>query len=102
MTNEEMAEEYASSATSDRGYYYEGLKEGFFDGLITGRPKWHKVADGDLPKYDVLGDSVSITVLNQNGNKVFYNFLEKVWKLEASNKISKVIAWCEIPKYTEK
>ena len=28
----------------------KGYKEGFLAGLKTGRPQWHKVADGDLPK----------------------------------------------------
>jgi hypothetical protein len=36
MTDEAMAEEYASSYTNDRGYYYEGLKEGFLAGLKAG------------------------------------------------------------------
>lgn len=29
-----------------------GYKDGFLAGLKAGRPQWHKVADGDLPKDD--------------------------------------------------
>lgn len=36
MIDKAMAEEYASSYTNDRGYYYEGLKEGFLAGLKAG------------------------------------------------------------------
>lgn len=58
MTDEEMAEEYASSYTNDRGYYYEGLKEGFLTGLKVGRPKWHDLRENpnDLPTGEVNPD----------------------------------------------
>ena len=53
MTDEEKAEEYAienwewyEAGQKD----YEALKQAFLAGLKAGRPKWHKVADGDLPK----------------------------------------------------
>ena len=30
--------------------YEEGLRDGFLEGLKAGRPQWHYVEDGDLPK----------------------------------------------------
>ena len=56
MKDEEMAEEYANGyATPDlecsfRAHMFEASKDGFLAGLKAGRPQWHKVADGDLPK----------------------------------------------------
>lgn len=94
MTDKEMAEEYASSSTSDRGYYYEGLKEGFLDGLKAGGPKWHKVVDGDLP------DNTD-NVLSDKGVIVYYNFTHACWVDErASAEIDDVVAWCEIPQFS--
>lgn len=109
MTDEEMAEEslisYKKLPKWNGKIFMKDeetcFNDGFLAGLNAGRLKWHKVIDGDLPKDDILADDVSITVLNQNGNKVFYNFLEKVWKLESNNKISKTIAWCKIPSFME-
>ena len=57
MKDEEMAEEY----TAKNGFgsdcnnltSYDANKEieqAFLAGLKEGRPQWHKVADGDLPK----------------------------------------------------
>lgn len=96
MTDEEMAEEYASSSTSDRGYYYEGLKEGFLDGLKAGRPKWHKVADGDLPK-----DEAEYLVIFES-DRTRYTGLEIYYPdTEEWSTICNIIAWCEIPKFEE-
>ena len=95
MTDEELVEEYVSSSTSDRGYYYEGLKEGFFAGLKAGRPKWHKVVDGDLPKHEV-----NVLVLHsvQCIDIAHYNYDYKEWHF-ADSIVRDVTAWCEIPKY---
>ncbi len=92
MTKEEMAEEYASSYTSDRGYYYEGLKEGFLAGLKAGRPKWHKVADGDLPK-----DENDVLVYSGEDWRMCvgrYSPKHKAWEAGCD-----AVAWCEIPKF---
>lgn len=74
---------------------------GFLAGVEAGRPKWHKVADGDLPK----GNCENILLYNKDHfcvthsyslgyyeNGVFYNDCE----MEEDT-----IAWCEIPQYTE-
>lgn len=54
MTDEEMAVNWIRS----QGWNEENLPsdefgqmlQAFLAGLKAGRPKWHKVADGDLPK----------------------------------------------------
>ena len=68
-------------------------------------PKWHKVADGDLPTYGKwivckMKDSynpyiVSLTDAINDG--VFLTGYET----EETNGFENVIAWCEIPKYEE-
>lgn len=106
MTDEEMTEEYASSSTSDRGYYYEGLKEGFLAGLKAGRPKWHKISDGDLPEEE--GEYL-VCYETEDGNyrnTFILNYTEYDESLHWCDEVFEtydegVIAWCEIPKYTE-
>lgn len=55
MTDKELAKESwwnddgCSGAMSTEKIY----ECGFLAGLKAGRPKWHKVADGDLPKDDI-------------------------------------------------
>ena len=98
MTDEEMAEEWV---TANTGF---NLKEPlgkiamrvYLAGLKAGRPKWHKVADGDLPDNtdSVLSDKCVI---------VYYNFTHACWVDErASVEIDDVIAWCEIPQFKDK
>lgn len=99
MTDIELAEDYASIATSDRGYYYEGLKEGFLAGLR--QTNWHKVADGDLPKRDErFTTNISVPVMTQDHDFVCYCFDDKKWYSHGVV-ISNVIAWCDIPVYEE-
>lgn len=57
--------------------------------------KWHKIADGDLPKDDRI-------VSDQNGNNVKYVKHRKMWFYRHRTCEANVIAWCETPKYTEK
>ena len=96
MTDEEMAEEYASSSTSDRGYYYEGLKEGFLDGLKASKPRWHDLRKdpNDLPNDDRV-------VSEQKGENVRYVKFRNKWFYLDRTAEANVIAWCEIPKYME-
>lgn len=60
--------------------------------LKAGRPKWHKVADGDLPPEDT--DVLALLADKEIYMAHFYR--RNVW-----DKIGPVIAWCEIPLYTE-
>lgn len=119
MTDEEMAEEYFKSVCKDYNeekertgerHYWVGfdLKYAFLAGLKAGRPKWHKVADGDLPK-----ENHFVLIFNkQTGYEIarhapFEEYRHDNWVtvdnrslIPIKNK-SPVIAWCEIPKYTE-
>ena len=104
MTDEEMTEEYASSSTNDRGYYYEGLKEGFLAGLKAGRPEWHDLRKNltDLPERVSSTSPISKTVINQIGTSCYYHYGLKCWHNWSFIKIATPIAWCEIPTFTDK
>ena len=96
MTDKELAKESwwndnnCSGAMSTEKIY----ECGFLAGLKAGRPKWHTVAGGDLPKdeNDVLvysGEDWRMCV-----GRYFPKY--KAWEAGCDT-----IAWCEIPKYTE-
>ena len=101
MTEDEMAKEYANENWE---HYEEGqndseaLKQAFLAGLKAGKPKWHKVADGDLPEYRYY-------VLVSRGtrtDKALYNKYEEKWySYYDDDELDNVTAWCEIPKYEE-
>lgn len=66
----------------------------FLAGLKACRPKWHKVADGDLPK-----DENDVLVYSGEDWRMCvgrYSPKYKAWEAGCDT-----IAWCEIPKYTE-
>ena len=70
----------------------------YLDGLAEGKPKWHKVADGDYPPCE--RGNYSINVLTDCGDIAYYNYDMECWIIEpASVEIDPPIAWCEIPKY---
>ena len=68
-------------------------------------PKWHKVADGDLPTYGkwILCkmkdgyDPYIVSLTDAINDDVFLTGYET----EETNGFENVIAWCEIPKYEE-
>jgi len=67
-------------------------KISFLAGLKAGSPKWHKVADGDLPKNenDVLiysGEEWRMCIGR-------YSPKNKAWEAGCDT-----VAWCEIPEY---
>ena len=125
MTDEEMAEDYAKglckTCTVDTCRYStiqtcaikESIKQAHLAGLKAGRPKWHKVADGDLPKPNI---AVLICLQFEKWTTTYIAYyrpsIEK-WQIynlhEAQRQpivddyidSDEVIAWCEIPKYTE-
>lgn len=103
MTDEEMAVNWIRS----QGWSEENLPsdeflekmQDYLAGLKAGSPKWHKVADGDLPnenkRYlckikEFVGSGISYECFD-------YDTEYSSWK----NACGDVIAWCEIPKYTE-
>ncbi|MBP5751450.1 MAG: hypothetical protein J6W60_01140 [Treponema sp.] len=55
----------------------------------AGRPKWHKVADGDLPKNEGW-------VCNQDGLPCWYDWNTEQWFACGGVPI-RTIAWCETP-----
>lgn len=75
---------------------FGGGKNAYLAGLKAGKPKWHKVADGDLPKeeaeYLVIFESDRT---KYTGLEIYYPDIEE-WST-----ICTIVAWCEIPKYTE-
>lgn len=112
MTEEEMAEEYLDKRyLKDMGVrnpckdaFLAGLKAGknmaetdlatvaYMQGAERYKTKWHKVKSGDLPPEDT-----KVLAFMAGGEVCIAHFYRKnVW-----DKIEIVIAWCEIPKYTE-
>lgn len=97
MTDEEMAEEYA---VENWEYCEEGqtdykvLKQAFLAGLKAGKnkTKWHKVSDGDLPK----GED-AVLIYWKAGDIRCFSVVEPYKVTEDKH----IIAWCELPKYTE-
>lgn len=98
MKDEEMAEEYSQKIC---GYVRVELAQAFLAGLKAGKQKWHKVADGDLPKYgyQVLSEKGALVIYNRDINSWFeYSPNADNIKLR---KWEEPIAWCEIPKFEE-
>lgn len=107
MTDEEMfnewkSEQYKDQSTEEKMEFVEHLhtfpryfKKAFLAGLKAGRPKWHFVKDGDLPKDGRI-------VSAQEGNNVRYVKHLNKWFYRHRSCEADVIAWCEIPKYMEK
>ena len=104
MKDEELADKYAEEYFGKKTELVElwklkSCKDNFLAGLKAGRPQWHKVADGDLPK-------VGVQVLSEQGTLVIYkgdgfNWIE--YSPNADNiklrKWEEPIAWCEIPTF---
>lgn len=107
MTDEEMAEQYA---VENWEHYEEGqtdykaLKQAFLAGLKAGKPQWHKVADGDLPKHCEYGTRTTEYVLVRfkygNMGICYFDFDLAEWFVSGyPEQLGNVIAWCEIPKF---
>jgi hypothetical protein len=113
MKDEEMAEEYADEKCKDcymcsysehKNPYKicqrrKDRKQGFLAGLKAGRPQWHKVADGDLPKENKL----YLLAIKENGLAIAY-FNGRHWETKFNlgdfgHLVETVIAWCEIPTF---
>ena len=79
-------------------------EQGFKDGAEFGYNKaneWHYVRDGDLPKENKL----YFVAIKDNGLAIAY-FNGQYWETKFNlgdfgHCVETVIAWCEIPKYTE-
>ena len=100
MTDEEMAEEYLKDDSKWLIEDNEGniinitkkVKEAFLAGL-NARRKWHKVADGDLPK---IGKPCIVYLVNDDVITARLRE-DNVWTTNGHNAFENVIAWCEKP-----
>lgn len=105
MTDEEMSVNWIRS----QGWSEENLPsdefrqmfEAYLAGLKAGRPEWHnlKKDPNDLPKES---NEYLVHKIDGYGSKsrelIQYNSIKRFWCVDCQNE---VIAWCEIPKYTE-
>ena len=105
MTDEEMAEEFASNgyALGCTKSSFEIAKKSFLAGLKAGRPQWHDLRKdpNDLPK----NNAMVLTRLKNKRLKIS-TFMENkftIWNkdYDTYTKLYDVIAWCEIPKFEE-
>ena len=70
----------------------------YIAGFKAGKPKWHKIADGDYPPCE--RGNYSISILTDRGNIAYYNYDMECWVAEpASVEIDPPIAWCELPTF---
>ena len=93
----------------------QSFKDGFLAGLKAGRPQWHKVADGDLPKGEEYGKNSihrNIYLKDRYGNLYTGNYFPKdknhtedcfaveflEWGFQGSQfcKKEQISEWCEI------
>lgn len=100
-----MAEEYANEKLNKLVYcpccQNPDVKQAYLAGLMEGKPKWHKVADGDYPPFEK--GYCTINVLTDQGDIAYYNYDLDCWIVEPSSaEIDPPVAWCKIPKYTDK
>ena len=104
MTDEEIekeAKKYADWFWGASPSEQRAIEQAYLAGVKAGRPKWHKVADGDLPKENKL----YLVEIKDNGLAIAY-FNGLHWETrynlgESGHCVETVIAWCEIPKYEE-
>ena len=73
----------------------------YMQGAERYKPKWHKVADGDLPKENKL----YLVKIKDNGLAIAY-FNGQHWETrynlgDYGHCVETVIAWCEIPTFKE-
>ena len=117
MTDEEkLAEKYVKSVIDVNAFDWKIVREialAHIAGQEACRPKWHKVADGDLPK-----PNVAVLICLQFEKRTttyiaYYRSAIKKWQMYNMHEAQRqpivddyidsdeVVAWCEIPKYTE-
>ena len=111
---EKEAKEYANKHTfydegKEREYYDKSITEIFKEGAEFGYGnvnKWHKVADGDLPKEtEFIETDVLLLLVQLKGTKNRryelgrYIFSTGGFTCTHLKGAEDVIAWCEIPVY---
>lgn len=76
----------------------------YYAGLKADRPKWHKVADGDLPKETgeyLTNIGVLIWDYYADGRYGWHTPFCAACDCCDNVDSDEVVAWCEIPEYTE-
>lgn len=108
MTDEELAEYYTEfygfGSNFNNITSYEAnqvIEQTCLAALKVGKPKWHKVADEDLPKscHQVLSEKGDIVIYNHD-TRSWFEYIPNADNIKL-RKWEEPIAWCEIPKYTE-
>ena len=104
MTDEEMAEDYAERNLGKYTNEFGNIYNAFLAGLKAGRPKWHKVADGEYPKR--TGEyltNIGVLTWDYYGDGRYGWHTEFCEHCDCMDVVDsdEVIAWCEIPQYTE-
>ena len=116
MKDEKMAREYRKSLKQrliDEDNFErlemfdENVEESFLAGLKAGRPQWHKVADGDLPKDDedmLMSEQLNLLTKMKGTDNLSisigqYNFSTQEFSYPHFVGLTDVIAWCEIPTF---
>lgn len=70
----------------------------YIAGFKAGKPKWHKIADGDYPPCE--RGNYSINIFTDKGNIAYYNYDMECWVAEPSSaEIDPPVAWCELPTF---
>lgn len=94
---EERAEQYVINNTDESVNSFNGeqFQKAYIAGAKENGVKWHKVADGDLPKEEDL--EMQVLCLTMEG----YQLLSLSSDPKPIFDYYKVIAWCEIPTFTE-
>ena len=105
MTNIERAEKYAREnkrviQCSCHNYDSEkDLEEAYLAGIkAASKEKWHDLRKNpkDLP-------DACLNIVNQDGDKVRYDYVYEVWRTDDANDYicDDPIVWCEIPTFEE-
>lgn len=70
----------------------------YIAGFKAGKPKWHKVIDGDYPPCE--RGNCSINILTDKEDIAYYNYDMECWVAEPSSaEIDPPVAWCELPTF---
>lgn len=113
MTDKELAKEYVDKLYAEKVskedydkdgwilYRSDDISDAFLDGIKAGRPKWHKVADGDLPK-NSDDEKLYLVYWGEDDYGVAQFNNSRWWSLDSGwFDAEEGVAWCEIPQYTE-
>ena len=102
MTDEEKAIVYTDNIHIEyneilsRSEVVDEIRKAYIAGLKTGRLQWHDLRKDpdDIPESHT-------SILNQDGEKVIYDYNNKVWRYDNADEYicETPIAWCEIPTF---